>query len=184
MTLYQYGSLHFTRRCNYTNHPRDVDPASRGRIEEERLEQAPGSDGRLPHPVAVDGLVTAVPDVVVPPSDSADYVLGQAEDIPPGLVGLGEAGDGGELSASLGLESYPGKAADLQRIADRLGCGRGLVGYPGHVVEVGHGLRPAHVKGLRDCPDNAVITLVSIRLKILEILVVDRNGPSATVQNG
>lgn len=149
----------------------------------ERLEQAPGSDGRPPHPVAVDGLGTAVPDVEVPPAHSADDVLGQAEDVPSILVGLGKVGDGRELSASLGLETFPGEVVNLQHLADRLDGGRGLVDLPGRVVEVGHGFSPAHIKGLRDSPDNTVITFVSILLIILEILVVNRNGPSATVQN-
>lgn len=83
MALCRYRSLHSIQKDNYTNHPRDNDAASRGRIIAEGLEQTPGSDGRFPDPVAVDGLHAAVPDVVVPPADRTHDVLGQAEDVPP-----------------------------------------------------------------------------------------------------
>ena len=83
----------------------------------EGLEQTPGCDGRLPDPVAVDGLHAAVPDVEVPPADRTHDVLGQAEDVPPGLMSRGEVGDGGALSSLLGLETFPGEAVDLQRLS-------------------------------------------------------------------
>ena len=149
----------------------------------EGLEQTPGSDGRLPDPVAVDGLHAAVPDVEVPPADRTHDVLGQAEDVPPGLMFRGEVGDCGALSSLLGLETFPGKAVELQRLANRLGGDRVFVDHPGRVVEEGQGLLPTHVKSLRNGTDCTVATLVSIRLIILEIVMVDLDGLSATFQN-
>ena len=176
-------SVHKTVKDNYTNHPRDNDAASRGRFIAEGLEQTPGSDGRLPDPVAVDGLHATVPDVEVPPADRTYDVLGQAEDVPPGLMSRGEVGDGGALSSLLGFETFPGKAVDLQRLANRLGGDRVFMDHPGRVVEEGQSLLPAHVKSLRYGPDCTVTTLVSIRLIILEIVMEDPDGLSTTFQN-
>ena len=53
--------------------------------------------------------------------------------------------------------------------------------HPGRVVEEGQGFLPAHVKSLRNGPDCTVTTLVSVRLIILEIVMVDLDGLSATL---
>ena len=55
--------------------------------------------------------------------------------------------------------------------------------HPGRVVEEGQGFLPAHVKSLRNGPDCTVTTLVSVRLIILEIVMVDLDGLSAMFQN-